>query len=294
MHSKEQVSYEDYQKTAEWLLSQTKHRPRIAVICGSGLGSLAEDLKDQECFKYSSIPNFPESTVEGHAGQLVFGKLRGTSCVCMQGRFHMYEGYSLSEVTFPVRVFKLLGVKTLIVTNAAGSLTEGYNVGDIMIIKDQINLPGISGYNPLIGPNEDWFGARFLCMSDAYDKGLRSMALELSKKLGYSGFTQEGVYCMVGGPSYETIAEACFLHKMGANVVGMSTAPEVIVAKHCGLKVLGLSLITNEVLKEYDTEKAVNHNDVLRIGRMRAQTLQTFINELVAQIDGTSAENGMG
>ncbi|KAG2461288.1 PNPH phosphorylase, partial [Polypterus senegalus] len=146
-------SHKDYQATADWLLTHTRHRPKVAIICGSGLGVLADALQHSDSFKYSDIPNFPQSTVQGHAGQLVFGELRGTACVCMKGRFHMYEGHQLAKVTFPIRVFKLLGVKILIVTNAAGSLADDYKTGDVMIIKDHINLLGLAGQNPLIGPN---------------------------------------------------------------------------------------------------------------------------------------------
>nr|XP_006639782.1 PREDICTED: purine nucleoside phosphorylase-like isoform X1 [Lepisosteus oculatus] len=292
MHTKEQISHDEYLQTAEWLLSHTAHRPKVGVICGSGLGALADALKSQDSFSYTDIPHFPQSTVQGHAGRLVFGELGGKACVCMQGRFHMYEGHSLGKVTFPVRVFKLLGVETLIVTNAAGSLANSYKTGDIMIIKDHINVPGLAGLNPLIGPNDEKFGPRFPPMSGAYDKALRRMALDICKSRGYSQFVQEGVYCMVGGPNFETIAEARLLHKLGADAVGMSTAPEVVSASHCGLKVLGLSLITNRVTKDYEDTESVDHGKVLGVSKMRSETLQGLVSELVAQLDinGTTAE----
>uniref|UniRef100_H2SDU9 Purine nucleoside phosphorylase n=1 Tax=Takifugu rubripes TaxID=31033 RepID=H2SDU9_TAKRU len=247
MHSKEQISHDEYQKAADWLTSQTRHRPQVAIICGSGLGMLADTLKSQNSFAYSDIPGFPQSTVQGHAGRLVFGELNGKTCVCMQGRFHMYEGHSLCKTTFPIRVFKLLGVETLIVTNAAGSLVDGLHIGDIMIIKDHINFPGLVGFNPLTGPNDDKFGPRFPAMSSCYDKGLRCLAMEVAKELDVAGIMQEGVYAMVGGPNFESIAEARLLHCLGVDAVGMSTAPEVVVATHCGMRVFGLSLITNKV-----------------------------------------------
>ncbi|MBN3325152.1 MAF1 polymerase, partial [Atractosteus spatula] len=218
-HLPQEGRHDEYLQTAEWLLSHTAHRPKVGVICGSGLGALADALKSQDSFSYADIPHFPQSTVQGHAGRLVFGELGGKACVCMQGRFHMYEGHSLGKVTFPVRVFKLLGVETLIVTNAAGSLANSYKTGDIMIIKDHINVPGLAGLNPLIGPNDEKFGPRFPPMSGAYDKALRRMALDICKSRGYSQFVQEGVYCMVGGPNFETIAEARLLHKLGADAV---------------------------------------------------------------------------
>eukprot|EP00069_Balaena_mysticetus_P021991 bmy_14072T0 len=169
-------TYEDYQNTAKWLLSHTKHRPQVAVICGSGLGGLSDKLTQAQIFAYSEIPNFPKSTVPGHAGRLVFGILNDRGCVMMQGRFHMYEGYPLWKVTFPVRVFQLLGVDTLVVTNAAGGLNPKFEVGDIMLIRDHINLPGFCGENPLRGPNDERFGVRFPAMSDAYDRDMRQKA----------------------------------------------------------------------------------------------------------------------
>uniref|UniRef100_A0A4W4EX28 Purine nucleoside phosphorylase n=1 Tax=Electrophorus electricus TaxID=8005 RepID=A0A4W4EX28_ELEEL len=285
MYSKDQISHEDYQKTADWLLSQTQHRPKIAIICGSGLGLLADVLQCQDSFKYSEIPGFPHSTVQGHAGRLVFGELKGKTCVCMQGRFHIYEGHSLSKVTFPVRVFKLLGVETLIVTNAAGYLADSYHCGDIMIIRDHINIPGLAGLNPLNGPNDEKFGPRFPSMSGAYDKDLRNLAFDICKNMGMSQFVQEGVYCMVGGPNFESIAEARLLHRLGADAVGMSTAPEVVVAKHCDMRVFGLSLITNKIARSYGDSSAVNHQSVLEMSEKRAAVLQELVTELVNHMD---------
>ncbi|XP_048028751.1 purine nucleoside phosphorylase 4a isoform X2 [Megalobrama amblycephala] len=246
---------------------------------------LADALKCQDSFKYSDIPGFPQSTVKGHAGRLVFGELKGKTCVCMQGRFHMYEGHSLSKVTFPVRVFKLLGVDTLIVTNAAGSLADSYSCGDIMIIRDHINFPGLAGLNPLNGPNDDKFGPRFPPMSGVYDKSLRKMAFDICKSMGVSQYVREGVYCMVGGPNFESIAEARLLHKLGVDAVGMSTAPEVLVASHCGMRVFGLSLITNKVVKSYEDNETVNHEAVLEVSKMRSETLQTLVTELISRMD---------
>ncbi|XP_018611291.1 purine nucleoside phosphorylase 4a isoform X2 [Scleropages formosus] len=285
MHRKEPLSYDDFQWTADWIMSHTKHRPKVAIICGSGLGLLADGLQKPDSFPYSDIPGFPQSTVQGHAGRLVFGELKGKTCVCMQGRFHMYEGHSLSKVTFPIRVFKLLGVDTLIVTNAAGSLADSYNTGDIMIIRDHINIPGFSGISPLCGANDERFGPRFPAMSTAYDKGLRRLAFDICKTLGISRFVREGVYCMVGGPNFETIAEARLLHKLGVDAVGMSTAPEVLVANHCGMRVFGLSLITNKVVKDYEDKEAVNHEGVLGVSSMRSQILRTLVTELVGLMD---------
>ncbi|XP_034023536.1 purine nucleoside phosphorylase 4a [Thalassophryne amazonica] len=285
MHSKEQIGHDEYQKAADWLMCQTKQRPQVAFICGSGLGMLADALKCQELFPYSDIPGFPQSTVQGHAGRLVFGELKGKTCVCMQGRFHMYEGHSLCKTTFPVPVFKLLGVETLIVTNAAGSLAESLQPGHMMVIKDHINFPGLVGLNPLSGPNNDKFGPRFPAMSSCYDKGLRCLAMEISKNLGVADLVHEGVYAAVGGPNFETIAEAQLLHRLGVDAVGMSTAPEVVVAAHCGLRVFGISLITNKVLKSYEDSDLVNHESVLEVGRLRASTLQQLVMELIGRME---------
>lgn len=278
-------TYEDYQKTAEWLLTHTQHRPKMAVICGSGLGGLTDQLTQAQTFNYSDIPNFPRSTVPGHAGRLVFGFLSGRACVVMQGRFHMYEGYSLSKVTFPVRVFQLLGVHTLVVTNAAGGLNPNFEVGDIMLIRDHINLPGFCGQNPLIGPNEERFGVRFPPMSDAYDRNIRLLAKSTWKQMTeQKRDLQEGTYVMLAGPSFETVAECRLLQKLGADAVGMSTVPEVIVARHCGLRVFGFSLITNKVITDYDSLEKASHEEVLEAGKQAAQKLEMFISHLMASI----------
>ncbi|XP_069817665.1 purine nucleoside phosphorylase isoform X2 [Dendropsophus ebraccatus] len=278
-------TYEDYKHTAEWLLSRTEHRPTIAIVCGSGLGGLGDLLKDQVAFSYGDIPNFPHSTVPGHAGRLIFGNLNGKPCVCMQGRFHSYEGYPLWKVTFPIRVFRLIGVQTVIVTNAAGGLNQDYKVGDIMVIMDHINMPGFAGQNPLIGPNDDRFGPRFPPMSDAYDKGLRKIALAIGQELGFSEKMREGVYCSLGGPNFETIAECRFLNTLGADAVGMSTVPEVIVARHCGLRVLGMSLITNKAVMDYSNEATANHEEVLQAGKDSARYFEKLVTSLLPRIE---------
>ncbi|CAM5096115.1 unnamed protein product [Natator depressus] len=279
-------TYEQHKETAEWLLDHTKHRPSLAIICGSGLGGLADLVKDPVVFNYTDIPNFPQSTVAGHAGKLVFGMLAGVSCVVMKGRFHMYEGYPLWKVTFPVRIFRLLGAGTLIVTNAAGGLNRGYQVGDIMVIRDHINMPGLAGTNPLSGPCDERFGPRFPAMSDSYDEQLRGLALAVGRELGYGPSLHEGVYCTVGGPNYETIAECRFLQQLGADAVGMSTVPEVLVARHCGLRVFGFSLITNKAVLEYGTREKANHAEVLEAGRQAALKLERLVSMLVERMKG--------
>uniref|UniRef100_A0A5F8GRI2 Purine nucleoside phosphorylase n=1 Tax=Monodelphis domestica TaxID=13616 RepID=A0A5F8GRI2_MONDO len=282
--------YEDYKETAEWLLAHTEHRPQIAVICGSGLGDLANRVTQGQAFAYSEIPNFPQSTVPGHAGRLVFGYLKDKCCVMMQGRFHMYEGYPLWKVTFPVRVFRLMNVHTLIVTNAAGGLNPEYEVGDIMLIRDHINLPGLGGQNPLSGPNDNRFGGRFPPMSDAYDRVLRQKAHGIWKQMDQDRPLQEGTYVMVGGPNFETIAECRFLQKIGADAVGMSTVPEVIVARHCGLRVFGFSLITNKSILDYATRETANHEEVLMAGQQAAKKLEKFVCVLVENMQPPAEE----
>ncbi|XP_024136225.1 purine nucleoside phosphorylase isoform X1 [Oryzias melastigma] len=278
-------SYEECSATADWLRAHTQVRPKVGIVCGSGLGGLAEMLKDPQVFKYSDIPNFPSSTVHGHAGQLVFGTLKGKPCVCMQGRFHLYEGYPIQKITLPMRVFKLMGVETMIMTNAAGGLNQDYKVGDVMIIKDHINMPGFAGISPLAGPNDDRFGVRFPCMSDAYDRELRQLAHDVAAELGYSDFLQEGVYCVLGGPSFETIAECRMLHSLGADAVGMSTVHEVIVARHAGMRCFALSLISNRAVMDYDSQEKANHEEVLETGRLRAQQLEKMVSTIVARLD---------
>ncbi|KAG8455538.1 hypothetical protein GDO86_001654 [Hymenochirus boettgeri] len=280
----EQFTYEEYKETADWLLSKTKHRPIMAIICGSGLGGLGELLTNQAVFNYTDIPNFPKSTVPGHAGRLIFGNLGGKACVCMQGRFHFYEGYPLWKVTFPVRVFYLMGVKNIIVTNAAGGLNQDFSVGDIMVIKDHINMLGFGGQNPLFGHNDDRFGPRFPPMSDAYDRKMGKLLLAVGKELGYTNM-REGVYCGIGGPNFETIAECRFLNKLGADAVGMSTVHEVVVARHCGMHILGVSLITNKAIMDYDSKVTANHEEVLETGRNSAKIMEKLISSFMQRVE---------
>ncbi|WP_227935079.1 purine-nucleoside phosphorylase [Alkalihalobacillus deserti] len=228
------------EQTTSFLKGKTNQTPEIGLILGSGLGVLAEEIKNPIKVPYNEIPNFPVSTVAGHAGQLVFGTLEGKQVVAMQGRFHFYEGYSMDVVTFPVRVMKALGIEKMIVTNAAGGVNEAYEAGNLMIIQDQINN---MGQNPLIGPNDELKGVRFPDMSNAYSERLRKLAREKAESLNIA--IQEGVYVGNTGPAYETPAEVRMLRVIGADAVGMSTVPEVIVARHADLEVLGVSCISN-------------------------------------------------
>jgi len=227
-------------EATQFIQGKTKFVPQIGIILGTGLGSLAEGIKVEAKISYEEIPHFPISTVESHAGRLIFGKLSGKSVVAMQGRFHYYEGYDLKQVTFPVRVMKTLGANTLVVSNACGGLNPLFKAGDIMLISDHVNL---LGSNPLFGPNDESLGPRFPDMCCCYDPDLIALAENVALNLGLK--LQKGVYVSVAGPNLETAAEYRFLRLIGADVVGMSTVPEVIVARHQNMRVLGFSLVTD-------------------------------------------------
>ncbi|XP_076442495.1 purine nucleoside phosphorylase-like [Babylonia areolata] len=277
-------NFEEIQVIAGNILSFTKHKPKIGIVCGSGLGGLADLVENADIVHYSQIKEFPVSTVPGHEGKLVFGLMEGKSVVLMRGRFHYYEGYPMWKVAMPVRVMKAMGVTTLIVTNAAGGINPEYNTGDIMIIKDHIDLPGLTGECVLIGKNDERFGPRFPATVDTYDKGLRDLAKQVVTELGYGSIAREGVYVMIGGPTFETVAESRLLKLLGADAVGMSTVPEAVVAKHGGLRTFGISLITDMVALEYDTTRATTHEEVLQVGQKRAKDLQKIVSTMVARM----------
>lgn len=268
---------EKYQRAAEFIRERIVTKPEIGMILGSGLGQMADYIEDAKTLDYSDIPGFPVSTVEGHAGRLVAGALMGKQVIAMQGRFHYYEGYPMSEVIFPVRVMRLLGVERLIVTNAAGGINKSFKPGDLMIITDHINL---MGYNPLIGRNVDDLGERFPGMTDAYDKQLVKTAAACARRLDID--IKQGVYCGVTGPSYETPAEIRMLGTVGGDAVGMSTVPEVIAAVHCGMKVLGISCITN--MAAGIMHHAPNHQEVLEVGKKAQQKFVMLLKEILMEI----------
>ncbi|MFE8702602.1 purine-nucleoside phosphorylase [Cytobacillus sp. FJAT-54145] len=271
------MDFQKIQRATDFLKGNYKGEPKIGLILGSGLGVLAEEIEDAVKVPYSEIPDFPVSTVEGHAGQLVFGTLNGVAVVAMQGRFHYYEGYSFEQVTFPVRVMKELGVKTVIVTNAAGGVNESFSPGDLMLISDHINN---MGSNPLIGPNDSRLGVRFPDMSEAYSKSLRTMAKEIATRLSIQ--VKEGVYVGNTGPSYETPAEIRMLRVIGGDAVGMSTVPEVIVARHSGLEVLGISCISNMAAGILD--QPLNHEEVIETTEKVKENFLRFVREIVKEI----------
>lgn len=256
------------QEAKNYILSQTTVVPKIGLILGSGLGTLAEEVQNPIIIDYKDIPHFPVSTVEGHAGQLVIGELENKAVVVMKGRFHYYEGYSMQEVTFPVRVMQAIGVQLLLVTNACGGLNPKLHPGALMLINDHINF---TGSNPLIGPNYNEFGPRFPDMSSAYDKDLIQLAQRVGEKLAIE--TYEGVYIAISGPYYLSKAELRMIIGLGADTVGMSTVPEVIVARHGGLKVLGISCVTDMAIP--DQLVSISHEEVMAVAN---KTKPKFIN----------------
>jgi len=278
---------ERIQMITEHILANSSHRPKIGIICGSGLGGLADLLAKAEILPYDKIPGFPRSTVVGHAGRLLFGELSSVPVVIMQGRFHAYEGYSMEMTTLPVRVMKLLGVQSLVVTNAAGAINDNFRVGDIMVIKDHINLPGLTGQHPLIGPNNDQFGPRFFSTTDMYLQEYRDIAKTVSRSLELSCEVHEGVYVMQTGPSYETVAELKMMELLGADTVGMSTVPETLVAHHCGMKVFAFSLVTNITIKQYNMGLTVNHEEVIATANRQTHDLKNFTTKMILEISKT-------
>ncbi|WP_160721472.1 purine-nucleoside phosphorylase [Bacillus sp. USDA818B3_A] len=271
------MNIESIQNASQFLKEKYQTTPKLGLILGSGLGVLADEIENPVKIPYNQIPDFPISTVEGHAGQLVLGQLNGVEVVAMQGRFHFYEGYSMDKVTFPVRVMKEMGVEVLIVTNAAGGVNESFSPGDLMIITDHINNMGT---NPLVGPNDTKLGVRFPDLSEAYSKELRHMAKEIAERLNIN--VREGVYFGNPGPVYETPAEIRMIRLLGGDAVGMSTVPEVIVARHSGIKVLGISCISNMAAGILD--QPLTHDEVIETTEKVKADFLLYIKEIVKGI----------
>jgi purine-nucleoside phosphorylase len=267
------------EETIKFINGEFKEIPKIdiAIILGTGLGNLAEKIKEKRAIEYWKIPHFPVSTVKGHKGELVFGKIGGKNVVAMEGRFHYYEGYPLDSVTYPVRVVKALGAKILIVSNAAGGMNPGYKAGDLMSITDHINFTGV---NPLIGPNDESLGPRFPDFCDLYDPELVKLAGQIAKEENIR--MHKGVYIGVTGPNLETRAEYKFFQVIGADAVGMSTVPEVIVAKHAGLRIFGASVITDVCLPE--TLKPCNIDEIIKTANEAEPKLTKLIYKLIERI----------
>jgi purine-nucleoside phosphorylase len=267
------VSLELIDRLTNLVHSKITKPPRIGLILGTGLGGLAEAVGHPTIIPYSEMPEWPLSTVAGHAGRLVVGELDGQALLVMQGRIHYYEGYDMAQVTLPVRVMQRLGIEMMIVTNAAGAINPGFEPGDVMLITDHLNLVGMAGLNPLIGPNLDEFGPRFPDMSQAYDRGLAEMARNVAREQDV--LLHEGVYVCLSGPSFESPADLRFLRTAGADAVGMSTVPEVIVARHGGTRVLGFSGISNKA--NLDGNTVTSHEEVLAAGNLIVPKLETLI-----------------
>jgi purine-nucleoside phosphorylase len=268
-------SQSHFEAAAAAIGERSQLTPKIGLILGSGLNPLARSVDDGITIPYGEIPHFPVATVQGHVGQLVIGRLEGQVVAVMQGRAHYYEGYSMAEITFPVRVMQVLGIESLIVTNAAGGLNPEFQAGDVMLITDHINLIGMTGLNPLRGPNLDEFGPRFPDMSEPYDRHLQELAMQVATEANVP--LREGVYICLAGPSFETRADLRFLRLIGADAVGMSTVPEVTIARHGGTRVLGLSGISNVAVIEGVPPAETTHEEVLEAGQMLVPRLETVI-----------------
>lgn len=269
--------FKAYKDSADYIKSKIDFRPEIAIILGTALGGLADDIEDEIVIDYADIPGFLISTNEDHAGKLILGKLYGKNVVCMSGRFHYYEGYDFTELVSPVRVFKLLGVEKLIVTNAAGGINKGYRPGDIMLITDHLNFMGVS---PTRGKNIDEFGSRFFDMSNAYNRELLEIARECKSETKLR--IQEGIYSFASGPQFETPAEIKFMRIVGADAVGMSTVPEVITAAQCGIKVLGISLISNMAAGVLN--QPISGEEVEETGKTVRIELKKYIKEIIIRL----------
>ncbi|MCO5185897.1 MAG: purine-nucleoside phosphorylase [Anaerolineae bacterium] len=271
-----------YEETADVIRSKTDLRPKVALVLGSGLSGLADSVTDAVSIPYEELPHWPTATVHGHAGRLVIGRIEDQPVLVMQGRAHFYEGYSMAEITLPVRVFHVFGIETLILTNAAGGINQKFKPGDLMLITDHIGLVEMTGINPLLGPNDDSIGPRFPDMTHPYDSELCALAHAIAADLNYS--LHEGTYLHLSGPAFETPAEIRFFHMMGADAVGMSTVPSVMVARHAGMRVLGISSITNVHTLSPSAETETNHEEVLEIGRMIVPRLTALLRGILRQI----------
>lgn len=261
-------------ETANYLKSQVDYIPDYAIVLGSGLGSLVEDIKVEKEIPYKDVPNFPVSTVKGHKGSLIFGDLNGKKVLAMNGRFHFYEGYDMKKVTFPERVFWQMGIRKLIVSNASGGVNRSYKVGDVMLIKDHINF---FPEHPLRGANDERFGPRFVNMSEPYSKKMLQVVREYAAEKGIA--IKEGTYLGLQGPTFETLAEYTMVRNMGGDAVGMSTVPEVIVARHMDMEVFGISVITDIGTEEFIEE--VNHTEVLKAAKAAEPIVRELVGKLV-------------
>lgn len=279
---KEYFTLEEIDQAAAAVQARTAQKPKIGLILGSGLGGLADEVEQPDIVAYQDIPFWPVSTVQGHQGRLVIGKLAGADVIVQQGRAHFYEGYSMAQVTLPVRVMQRLGVEFLVVTNAAGAIDPDFEPGDVMLITDHIGLVGMTGFNPLRGPNLEAFGPRFPDMSQPYDRDLMVLARQVAAR--HKIMLREGVYIGLSGPSFETPADLRFLRAIGADAVGMSTVSEVTIARHGGMRVLGLSGISNKA--NLDGSTPTTHEEVLLAGQAIVPKLRSLVEGVLDQIKG--------
>ncbi len=266
---------EDFRRAADVISDRVESMPTIGLVLGSGLGNLADKLGDRRVIPYAEIPGWPQSTVHGHQGNLVIGEMEGQIVAAQQGRAHYYEGYTLKEVTFPIRVMKELGIHTVILTNAAGGVNPTYQVGDLMLLEDHINMPGMVGANPLMGPNDDELGLRFVGLAQTYDRRLRQLAKDVALEHGIP--LHSGVYVGLSGPAFETPAEIRMIRALGGDTVGMSTVHEVLVARHGGMRVMACSGVTNCAIDAVDSDLETNHEEVLEAGETIVPRLTTIL-----------------
>jgi len=280
----ELVTFQEVQSAADYVRAHTRHQPCIGLVLGSGLSVLADAVKHADAIPYGDIPHFPVSTVAGHAGRLVIGDLADAPVLVMQGRVHYYEGYAMAQVTMPIRLMQLLGVEILIVTNAAGGIRQDWHVGDLMALTDHISYAGMAGQHPLRGPNDERFGPRFPAMTRPYDARLLQMLRDEAQARNIT--LREGVFAMVSGPSFETPAEVRLLRCVGADAVGMSTVPEVIVARHGGMRVAGISLISNIAIDTVPAsdDELLSHQEVLLAGQRAVPALAALIEGLLQRV----------
>lgn len=269
------LTRKEFEEAADYVRSKTAHTPRIGIVLGSGLGDFADSVEAADIIPYDEIPHWPHSTVLGHKGQLHIGTLEDQNVMVMRGRAHYYEGYPMSQVTLPIRVMQLLGVEIVILTNAAGGVNKNFKAGELMLLVDHLNMVGMTGANPLRGPNDESLGTRFPDMSKVYDRKLREVAIQVAKAEGVP--LQQGIYICLAGPTFETPADIRFLRGIGADAVGMSTVPEATVARHGGMRVLGFSGISNVAIDEVDSEAETTHDEVLETGQIAVARLEKVL-----------------
>jgi len=274
--------YDEFKFASDYIASKTSYTPRVGMVMGSGLGDFAELVEQADIIPYADVPNFPVSTVQGHVGQFHIGTLFNHSVMVMRGRSHYYEGYPPSQLTLPIRVMQLLGVEIVVLTNAAGGINKDFEAGDLMLITDHINFLGLAGGNPLIGPNDERLGPRFPDTSKVYDRDLRSLAVNVAKKENIP--LRRGVYAYLSGPTFESPAEVRMLRVLGADAVGMSTVPEAVVARHGGMRVLGISMISNITIDTLDSGEETTHEEVLSTGEITIPRLQSLLEGVLNQL----------